>query len=543
MSVTCQNCGETVIADTSGNCPQCAQPVMTPDDPTMPGIVDPEHDLTVPPASSIPAGDAALLQGGHMQPPSRLGSLGRIGKFEIVKRLGQGGMAEVLLGVEPITGAYVALKTLKPELARDPRVVKCFLAEARHMYELFHPHILKVLEVSGEQDGAFFVMSFMAQGSLDQKIGKNGLPPAETISIASQVAEGLSYAHGKGLIHRDLKPANILLDDEGRALIADFGLVRPFFNDSLVDGQTAHPVGTPAYMSPRIAEGLAEDTRADIYAFGATLYEMLAGKPPYTGHDPMRIVQAVIDGPPAPLATASPGTSAPLVAVVEWCMARELRDRYASMNDVLEDLNRLAAGQAPLGPHGSGARKPARVNTAIIASAVILAALAAAAILGVKHFRPTPEASPAAARTENPSAPAARALYEEGMTDLAHGERRTGTDKLRRAHALDPGNGDIAAALISLLLEVGHLEPARATLDNWLAADPDSKEALRWKTRLEEAEASGGRRPAPPERRPGAEREPGRRDRPGLRQRPSSPPPHQPSHPVEGEHEPPGPRF
>ena len=538
MSALCHRCNNDVVPDAAGNCPQCALPIASPDAPTLPGIMDPAQPNDAPAPSSMAAGEAELLRGGQMQPPSRLGSLGRMGKFEIVKRLGRGGMAEVLLGIEPVTGAYVAIKTLRTELAKDPRVVKCFLAEARHMYELSHPHILKVLEVSDRQDGPFFAMPFMARGSLDRRLATGGIPPDEVIAIATQVAEGLTYAHGRGLIHRDLKSANVLLDDEGRAMIADFGLVRPFFNDSLVDGEDAQPTGTPAYMSPRIAAGLAEDTRADIYAFGATLYEMLAGHPPYTGHDPMGIVQAVIDGPPASLATAKPGTPAPLVAVVEWCMARELRDRYASMNDVLDDLKRLAAGERPRGPHGAGIqRRPTRMIAAVAAGALLLAGLVAAGMLAVRHFAPSPAAR---SQTDNPRAQEARSLFEAGMADMAQDRHRVGTDKLRQAHDLMPGDAEIAATLISHLIDVGHLAPAHVVLRNWLAADPGNREALRLQEQLEASEAadSGNRRPGPPD-------EEGR-DRPRPRDRRSSPLSRRPAdRPGPGEREPPPgpPRF
>ncbi|MBT3295412.1 MAG: serine/threonine protein kinase [Verrucomicrobia bacterium] len=522
----------------SGLCSHCTQAVASPDAPTMAGVRDGEQDLSMPAPSSMATADAALLAGGQMQPPSRLGSLGRVGKFEIVKHLGRGGMGDVLLGIEPVTGAYVAIKTLRNELTKDPRVVKCFLAEARHMYELSHPHILKVLEVSDRQDGPFFAMPFMARGSLDRRLATGGLPAAEAIAIATQVAEGLTYAHGRGLIHRDLKSANVLLDDEGRAMIADFGLVRPFFNDSLVDGADAHPTGTPAYMSPRIAAGLAEDTRADIYAFGATLYEMLAGRPPYTGHDPMGIVQAVIDGPPASLATAKPGTPAALVAVVEWCMARELRDRYASMNDVLEDLKRLAANERPRGPHGTGARhRPVRMIAAVVTGALLLAGLIAAGILAALHFAPSPAAQ---SQTDNPNAQEARLLFEAGMADLAQDRRRMGTEKLRQAHDLMPGDAEIAGTLVSHLMEIGHVAPARVVLKNWLAADSANPEALRLQEQLEASEATDSR-----ERRPGPPGE-GERDRPGPRERRSSPPSRRPAdRPGPDERDPPPgpPRF
>jgi sugar lactone lactonase YvrE len=168
-----------------------------------------------------------------------------------------------------------------------------------------------------------------------------------------QLAEGLSFAHRSGIIHRDLKPANILLAADDRVCLADFGLARTLFNDSIVEVESRHGEGTAQYMSPAVAAGEAEDTRCDIYAFGALLYEMLTGQPPYQGRTTKEILRQILAGPPKPIATVNPKADRALAAVAEGAMARELRDRYAEIRDVLADLQRVKAGQPPLGPHGA----------------------------------------------------------------------------------------------------------------------------------------------------------------------------------------------
>ena len=180
---------------------------------------------------------------------------------------------------------------------------------------------------------------------------KPGVPlDSESIlDLAAQVAEGLSFAHRNGIIHRDLKPANILLTAEGRACLADFGLARTVFNDSLVDVGGRSLEGTAPYMSPAVAAGDAEDTRCDIYSFGALLYEMLTGRPPYEGQTTKDILRQIIAGPPRPITSLNPQADRGLAAVAEGCMARELRDRYADMRDVLNDLQRLKDNLPPAG--------------------------------------------------------------------------------------------------------------------------------------------------------------------------------------------------
>jgi sugar lactone lactonase YvrE len=172
------------------------------------------------------------------------------------------------------------------------------------------------------------------------------------LAIAAQVAEGLSFAHRSGIIHRDLKPANILLTADGQACLADFGLARTLFNDTMVDMENRNLEGTAPYMSPGVAAGDAEDTRCDIYSFGALLYEMLTGHPPYQGRSTKEILNQIIAGPPQPIISLNPAADRGLVTVTEGCMARELRDRYADMRDVLKDLERIKENKPLAGQRG-----------------------------------------------------------------------------------------------------------------------------------------------------------------------------------------------
>ncbi len=344
---------------------------------------------SVPPMSSgSQESGHELLQTGMMQPPPNPGLLGTVGRYQVVRLLGEGGMGQVLLAREPVTDSLVAIKMIKAEFVRKDWAVHRFLTEARHMYKMSHPSIIRVLDVSDRPEGPYFVMPFMAGGSLAQKI-KPGEPLAADLlpAVARQVADALHYAHTQGIIHRDLKPSNILLDAEGRAYLSDFGLLRTVFNDSIVDVGQQRPEGTVPYMSPAVACGKAEDTRCDIYAFGCLLYELLTGQPPYQGPTIDAILKQIQTGPPQPIRELNPKAPANLVAIADHAMGRELRDRYAAMADVLGDLDRAAQGKAPLGPHGRAAGSPLARNILAAAGVVILIGLSAIGIsklLGIK---------------------------------------------------------------------------------------------------------------------------------------------------------------
>jgi len=303
-----------------------------------------------PPVSSFTGPIAELIAQRMLSPPPRPGLLAILDQFEILRVLGGGGMGIVLLARDSHTGRDVAIKLVKSDLVTNQNVVHRFLKEAGHLKRLRHTNVVPVHEISDRAGGPYFVMPYFEKGSLANRI-KHGQPlESESIlDIAAQVAEGLSFAHRSGIIHRDLKPANILLEASGKACLADFGLARTLFNDTIVDVENRNLEGTTPYMSPAVAAGDAEDTRCDIYSFGALLYEMLTGHPPYEGRGKKEILDQITAGPPKPITSLNPNADRGLVAVAEGCMARELRDRYADMRDVLSDLQRIKENKQPMG--------------------------------------------------------------------------------------------------------------------------------------------------------------------------------------------------
>ncbi len=314
-----------------------------------------ERGREAAPMSVIPEPIAGLLIAGIVNPPPQPGLLGKLDKYELVRVLGQGGMGIVFLARDTETGAKVAIKLPRRELAGDTELVSLFLREAKRLQQLKHPNLVSVLDARQLKQGAFFVMPYFDRGSLAERI-KPGVPlPREVIlEILLPVAEALKVIHAEGFTHRDIKPGNILLGSDGTVCLADFGLARTVLNDSVIQPRKEQCEGTPPYMSPQMAAGEKEDTRCDIYAFGALLYETLTGKPPYQGRTTREIRDRILAGPPKPIAELNPSVDPGLVSLAEAAMAREQRDRYASMADVAADLRRVAEAKVPLGPHGLG---------------------------------------------------------------------------------------------------------------------------------------------------------------------------------------------
>ena len=234
-----------------------------------------------PPVSRFGDSLESLQQNQAINPPKRPGLLGSHDHYEILSQIGQGGMGVVFKARDTVSGKIVAIKVLRSELASHGQARHRFDKEARHMSQLKHPHILEVLAVGASNEVPYFVVPLMDHGSLARILQPTTpLSNEQCLSIAQAVAGALSQAHAKGITHRDLKPGNVLLDGNDVPYLSDFGLARTLFNDSLTDLQSPHQEGTTVYMSPQLARGESEDTRCDIYAFGALLYEMLTGHPP-----------------------------------------------------------------------------------------------------------------------------------------------------------------------------------------------------------------------------------------------------------------------
>lgn len=247
----------------------------------------------------------------------------------------------------------VALKLLRATALGDPVGRERFLREARAASALNHPNIVTVHEVDSEGETDFIAMEYVEGVSLAQRIGGRGMAWPEALDLALQIGGALAHAHRAGLVHRDLKPANVMLTPEGRAKVLDFGLAKqvggPGFAEAptqAVELQTAAGVvmGTPRYMSPEQAQGRSVDARSDIFSFGALLYEMLAGEPPFSGDNPTEILAAILRDTPRPLGSRRPELPTGVEAIVAKALEKDPARRHQCLEDLLADLQGLAGG-------------------------------------------------------------------------------------------------------------------------------------------------------------------------------------------------------
>lgn len=279
----------------------------------------------------------------------------KLGKYEITELLGQGGMATVYKGYQRDVDRFVAVKVLPPHPGRSSAFVERFRLEARTIARLQHPHILPMYDYGNDDDILYLVMAYVDGGSLSDLIRRGAMPLAEVQNYFEQVAGALDYAHRQNVIHRDIKPDNILLDREGHALLADFGIAKMVQDASTTSiTGTGGLVGTPAYMSPEQAQGLPVDNRTDVYSLGVVVYEMLTGRQPFEAETPMQLVFQHITAPVPPLTQLSGDVPPELDPVMQRALAKDPTERYASAKRFYEDFERVLRGEQPTAP---------RVNT------------------------------------------------------------------------------------------------------------------------------------------------------------------------------------
>lgn len=211
-------------------------------------------------------------------------TLPNIPGYELVRLLGQGGMASVYLAVQTSFGRPVALKVMSPLLLVQRDFAERFYSEARMVASLSHPNIVTVFDVGAHEQYHYLAMEYHTGGHLGEKIEQGELTPQRALEITRELALGLHHAHEHGIIHRDMKPDNIIFSKRDTPIITDFGIARNVYGDSQLT-QIGSTVGTPKYMSPEQARGERVDGRADIYSLGVILYEMLTGRPPYSAQD------------------------------------------------------------------------------------------------------------------------------------------------------------------------------------------------------------------------------------------------------------------
>ena len=276
-----------------------------------------------------------------------------LGQYHILEKLGEGGMGTVYRAHDPRLERSLAVKVLRADLVADEDRRKRFVREARSASALNHPNIITIYEID-QADGLDFIAMEWVQGqTLDQLIGTQRLNIQETVKYAVQMADALARAHAEGIIHRDLKPANIMVTDDGRVKVLDFGLAK------LVErSEAAQPsetltadgriLGTLSYMSPEQAEGRPIDTRSDIFSFGAVLYEMLTGKRAFPGDTPTAALAAVLLREPKPMRKILPAIPMEVASIVTRCLQKEPDRRFQRMADVKIELQRVL--EAPVVP-------------------------------------------------------------------------------------------------------------------------------------------------------------------------------------------------
>jgi len=300
-----------------------------------------------------------------------------IGNYQIVGKLGEGGMGVVYLGQHTLLGRRAAIKVLLPVLSARPDIVNRFFNEARAVTSISDPGIVQIHDFGYHTDGsAYIVMEFLDGEALDRRLARHGrLAPFEALRLCRQIAASLAAAHAQHIIHRDLKPENVFLVPDGevaageRTKILDFGIAKlADDHPGKLKTNTGMLVGTPAYMSPEQCRGLSTiDHRSDIYSLGCVLFHLLTGRPPFEGEGPGDILSSHIrEHAPAPSALA-PGISPGVDALVSRCLAKSPDDRYSRMLDVaaaISDLLQVTAQDAPVGERPPHMLPTTRVSTA-----------------------------------------------------------------------------------------------------------------------------------------------------------------------------------
>jgi len=267
--------------------------------------------------------------------------------YYVLRRLGQGAMAEVYLAQQLSLGRQVALKVLNADLARDPTYVERFQNEARAAAALVHASIVQIYEVGATDagDGAvhYIAQEYVPGRNLGEVIhARKRLEPALVLDVLRQVAAALAKASSEGIVHRDIKPENIMLARSGEVKVADFGLARVQGGTGVNLTQIGVTMGTPLYMSPEQIEGRELDSRSDIYSLGVTAYHMLCGAPPFTGETPLAVAMQHLNQPPEPVVVRQPGVPTALGGIVARMLAKQPDDRFEDPGALLRELQTVA---------------------------------------------------------------------------------------------------------------------------------------------------------------------------------------------------------
>jgi eukaryotic-like serine/threonine-protein kinase len=317
----------------------------------------------------------------------------RVGPYEIIAAIGAGGMGEVYRAHDPRLGRDVAIKVLPATFSADPDRLRRFEHEARAAATLNHPNILAVHDIGTHNGAPYLVSELLEGGTLRGRLESGALPPRKAIDYSLQIAHGLAAAHDRGIVHRDLKPENVFLTTDGRVKILDFGLAKAFAT-SVADARTiagsqgtevGTVLGTVGYMAPEQVRALAVDHRADIFAFGCVLYEMLGGQRAFSAATPADTMSAILTSEPPDLDLGVAAIPAALLRIVRRCLEKAPAQRFHSADDLAFAIDTVTSGASPstLGASGIVRLAKSRARVWVAAAAGILSLVGA---IGVGLF-------------------------------------------------------------------------------------------------------------------------------------------------------------
>jgi len=360
----------------------------------------------------------------------------RVGPFEVLAALGAGGMGEVYRAWDNRLEREVALKVLPAEVAADADRLARFSREARILAALDHPGIVRVHSVEEALGMRVIAMELVEGEPLDRRVAPEGLPLEQFLPLAIEISEAIAAAHARGVVHRDLKPGNIMLRTDGRVKILDFGLAQ---RPTAVEDHRSHElptevltregtlVGTAPYMSPEQVLGQPADARSDVFALGATFYELLTGRRPFRGDDLPSLASAILRDVPTPPTDARPRLPRRLDEIVARCLEKSPAARYASARELQGDLERLARDVAAAASEAANAAAsaPPGKRRALLLGAVIAAAVVATAVVLVVSRRSARSAGEAVPRIDslavlplaNLSGDPAQEYFVDGLTE------------------------------------------------------------------------------------------------------------------------------
>ena len=274
------------------------------------------------------------------------------GRYELEELVGSGGMATVYRAHDRLLERPVALKILHEQFSQDAEALERFGREARAVAQLAHPNIVTVIDRGEDAGRPYIVFEYVGGENLKQLVAREGpLPVPTVIELGLQVARALEAAHGRGVVHRDVKPQNVLLADEGRAKVTDFGIARARGTEGMT--LTGTIMGTSDYIPPEQARGEAAGEPGDVYSLGVVLFELLTGRLPYEAENAVAVAMRHVNDPVPSVRELRPDVPPRLEALVRRALAKEPRDRFASMSDLVAELE--ACGRGDMAPPSDGA--------------------------------------------------------------------------------------------------------------------------------------------------------------------------------------------